>query len=171
MAIGLEVSVRARPSGDRVRATTVLLVLSWRMTRMSAFGTDLREATWSQRLIGAGFVLAGVLHFVIPGTYTAITPDYLPAHLMLVLISGAAEFVGGVGMFFPRWRRAAGTFLILLLIAVFPANLHMALNRDESAIPDVLLWARLPLQVVLIGWVYRASGQRSRAEQLPTSAR
>ncbi|MBA3328703.1 MAG: DoxX family protein [Solirubrobacterales bacterium] len=107
------------------------------------------------------FVLAGTLHFVRPQMYEEIMPGYLPAHRELVLISGAAEIAGGVGVAARRTRRAAGWGLIAVLIAVFPANLNMALNPERyRQIPELLLWARLPLQAAAIWWAYRATHPR-----------
>ena len=83
-------------------------------------------------------------------------PPYLPLHRELVLLSGAAEVLGGVGLFPRRTRRVAGTGLILLLIAVWPANVQMLLDARGARRPSwwlALLWARLPLQVVLMAWV------------------
>ncbi len=108
-------------------------------------------------LLGAGFVAAGVLHFVRPESYMGIVPDYLPAHRALVLGSGAAEIAGGSALLVPKYRARAGKGLILLLVAVFPANLDMALHAQRHSIAPALLWARLPLQGVLIWWVHRAS--------------
>lgn len=122
--------------------------------------TGLRASTWPQRLLGAFFVTTGVLHFVRPQAFENIIPEYLPAHLALVLISGAAEIAGGVGLLLPETRRAAGRGLILLLIVVFPANLGMAVDAEDHSIPEPLLWARLPLQPLLIWWVYRAALRR-----------
>lgn len=115
--------------------------------------------TWSRRLLCAGFVTAGALHFLRPEPYMGIVPEYLPAHRALVLISGAAEIAGGLGLALPRTRVAAGRGLVLLLILVFPANVDMAVHADRHAIPRPLLWARLPLQGVLIWWVRRAARQ------------
>jgi uncharacterized membrane protein len=79
----------------------------------------------------------------------------------MVLASGAAEIAGGVGALVPSLRRPARWWLIGVLAAVFPANVHMAMNPDEiKGLPDIprwLLWARLPLQLLLIAWVIRAT--------------
>ena len=130
------------------------------------------RVTWSQRLLSLVFVTAGLLHFLRPESYEQIMPGYLPAHHELVLISGAAEIAGGVAVAFPKSRRWAGAWLIALLIAVFPANLNMAINSGRfDSIAPALLWARLPLQALLIWWAYRAThGARpapaARAETL-----
>lgn len=106
-------------------------------------------------IIGVAFTLAGVNHFVNPKPYISIMPPYLPYHRELVYLSGLFEILGGIGMFFPRLRRLAGWGLILLLIAVYPANVHMALNPDKFyKIPKWALYLRLPLQFVLIALVY-----------------
>lgn len=108
--------------------------------------------------VGPTFVGAGVLHFVKPKMYEAIMPDYLPAHHELVLISGAAEIAGGVGALVPAVRRVSGWGLVALLAAVFPANLHMALHPDRfPKVPRWSLWARLPLQGLIMAWVYAAT--------------
>jgi uncharacterized membrane protein len=80
-------------------------------------------------------------------------PPYLPWHNPLVALSGAAEVLLGALALVPQWRRGTGWGLIVLLIAVFPANLHMALHTDRfPRIPAWLLWLRLPFQGVLIAW-------------------
>jgi uncharacterized membrane protein len=114
--------------------------------------------TWPQRLLSVAFVTTGVLHFLRPAYYEQIMPGYVPAHRELVLISGAAEIVGGVGVAFSETRRAAGIWLIALLIAVFPANVNMALHPGQfRSIAPALLWARLPLQGLLVWWADRAT--------------
>jgi len=110
--------------------------------------------TISSWLMAVLFVTAGINHFLSPKFYLSIMPGYLPWHQELVFISGVAEILGGIGVVFPRTRRLAGWGLVALLIAVFPANIHVALQGlGGSALPAWILWARLPLQFVLIGWV------------------
>jgi uncharacterized membrane protein len=111
------------------------------------------------------FILAGALHFVSPETYERIMPPYLPLHRELVYLSGALEMLGGLGLFPGRTRPAAGYGLILLLFAVWPANLQMLLDVRAAGKPSwwmALLWARLPLQVLLMAWVWRVSRPRNR---------
>ena len=119
-----------------------------------------RTVSWVlRRLAGPLFVCTGVLHFVIPKVYARIVPPYLPAPEALVYASGVAEIAGGVGLMVPRWRRPGGWWTIATLLAVFPANVHMALHPDEfPRIPGgrVTLNARLPFQAVLIAWVRSA---------------
>src|SRR6266567_5270903 len=104
-------------------------------------------------LAAAAMVLVGTSHFRDPAPFVAIVPSLLPAKLMLVYISGAAEIAGGLGLLLPATRRAAGFGLIVLYLAVFPANINMAINHlpmGATAVPDWVLWARLPLQFVFI---------------------
>jgi uncharacterized membrane protein len=109
----------------------------------------------SRALLGLGFIATGVLHFVKPRMYEAIMPRYLPAHRELVYASGVAEIVGGVGVLHPRSRRAAGWWLIATLVAIFPANVEMAVHAERfKQFPRAALWARLPLQGVLIAWAW-----------------
>jgi uncharacterized membrane protein len=111
--------------------------------------------TISRVLMSILFILAGLNHFRSPRMYRAIMPPYLPWHNSLVALSGAAEVALGALALVPQWRRPAGWGLIALLVAVFPANLHMALHADRYArIPAWLLWCRLPLQAVLIAGVH-----------------
>jgi uncharacterized membrane protein len=110
------------------------------------------------RALGAAFVVAGALHFLAPRTYMAIMPRYLPAHRELVYASGVAEIAGGAGVLHPRTRRAAGWWLIATLLAIFPANVEMAVHAERfPRLPRPALWARLPLQGVLVAWVWRTA--------------
>jgi uncharacterized membrane protein len=109
-------------------------------------------------LLGAFFLVAGTLHFLKPRPYVAIVPDALPRKLELVYASGVAEIAGGAGVLAAPTRRAAGWWLIATLLAIFPANVNMAVNAERyRAVPEPLLWARLPLQGVLIAWVWRVA--------------
>jgi len=112
--------------------------------------------TWSQRLLSVSFMTLGTLHFLRPQMYEQIMPDVLPAHRELVLASGAAEIAGGAGIAFDRTRRAAGWWLIATLVAIFPANVHMALHpRRYPAFPPIVLWLRVPFQAAFIWWAGR----------------
>ena len=106
-------------------------------------------------LLGLFFVLAGLNHFVSPAFYLRIMPPYLPWHLPLVYLSGFFEVLLGTLLLWPQVRRPAAWGLIALLVAVSPANLHMALHPAlYPELSPVLLWARLPLQLVLVAWAY-----------------
>jgi uncharacterized membrane protein len=112
------------------------------------------------RLFGPFFVFAGVMHFAIPRTYEAIVPDWLPARRALVQASGVAEIAGGLAVLHPRTRRAGSVFSIATLLAVFPANVHMALHPERYRVPGGRrsLYARLPVQLLFIAWA-RAAGR------------
>ena len=120
---------------------------------------------FSRFLMGTLYIAAGTLHFVLTRTYTGIMPDYLPAHRELVLISGAAEVAGGLGLMIPQTRRPAAWGLILLLIAVMPANIWMAQHPERyPSIPLWAIWLRLPLQLPLIWWAWQyTKAQPARA--------
>jgi uncharacterized membrane protein len=115
--------------------------------------------------LGAFFLCAGIMHFVKPRAYEAVVPDALPAHSELVAISGVAEIAGGLAVLPERSARTAGWWLIALLVAVFPANVNMAVNAERfRQVPEALLWLRLPVQALLIAWVWRVSVRpRSRS--------
>lgn len=120
--------------------------------------------TVSQRVLAGFFTFAGVMHFVIPKTYEAIVPDYVPMSPRdAVFYSGWAELAGGLAVVAPSTRGFARWWLIGILLAVFPANVHMAVNPDQirgldaRRVPRWTLWARLPLQFAAILWVWRAT--------------
>ena len=99
----------------------------------------------------------GFLHFYQPDPFVAIVPAVLPAKLLLVQISGAAEIAGGLGLLWSRTRRAAGWGLIALYVAVFPANVNQAIHHlpfGDKQVSDLFLWGRLPFQLVFIGLAY-----------------
>jgi uncharacterized membrane protein len=111
-----------------------------------------------RRFFGPFFVFAGVMHFGIPDTYRAIVPRALPRHREIVYASGVAEIAGGVGVMHPRTRRLASWWSVATLVAVFPANVNMALNADRYKVPGgaVALWLRLPVQIVFVLWALAA---------------
>ncbi|MBA3260633.1 MAG: DoxX family protein [Gemmatimonadales bacterium] len=112
------------------------------------------------------FVLAGSLHFAAPAYYRSVMPPFLPAPAALVAVTGAAEIAGGLGLLIPSLRPAAGIGLMLLLVAVLPANVEMLRQaRAQGASPMVegLLWLRLPFQLVLIWLAWRLS-RKDRAD-------
>ncbi len=112
--------------------------------------------TLTRFVFGALFVAAGLNHFRSPGFYVGMVPPYLPWHLALVYISGVAEAVLGAMLLVPRWTVMAAWGLVALLIAIFPANVHMAMHPDlyPSIAPAALL-IRLPVQGLLVAWAYR----------------
>ncbi len=116
----------------------------------------------SRTALAAFFSFTGILHFVIPRSYEAMVPRGVPAH-EAVVVSGVAEIVGGLAVCSPRTRSFARWWLLALLLAVFPANIHMAVSPEQikgldlNRIPRWVLWARLPLQPLAMLWVWRAT--------------
>jgi uncharacterized membrane protein len=128
------------------------------MTNLSSRLQTRRFWQRALRLAAAGlFVFTGTLHFTRPGVYERIVPPGFPNPALLVVISGACEIAGGLGLLIRPLRRLAGWGLIALLIAVFPSNVYMAVvpqDVDGLRIPIWLLWLRLPIQAVIILWVW-----------------
>ena len=113
-----------------------------------------------RRLFGVFFVFAGVMHFAKPRMYERIMPPYVPAHREMVYASGVAEIAGGLATLHPVTRRAGSALSIVTLLAVFPANVHMALEPEkfEKGVPGgrTALYIRLPVQLLFIAWAYAA---------------
>jgi uncharacterized membrane protein len=117
--------------------------------------------TWLRLFLLVGlsvfFINVGIDHFVNPDFYLSIMPDYLPFHSEAVYWSGFFEILGGFAVLIPKLRTLARWGLISLLIAVFPANIYMAMN--PNLFPEfsvLLLYVRLALQFVFIIWVFKA---------------
>ncbi len=119
--------------------------------------------TWSRRALAAFFTLTGMLHFIIPRSFEAIVPPWVPDKSTAVAISGVAEIAGGLAVLHPRTRGFSRWWLLVLLLAIFPANVHMAVSPEQvkgldlDKIPRWALWARLPLQPLAMLWVWRAT--------------
>lgn len=120
--------------------------------------------TPSQRALAAFFTFAGIMHFVIPKRYEATVPGYIPISARdAVVYSGFAEIAGGLAVVPEGTRGLARWWLTGLLIAVFPANVHMAVSPEQvrgldlDRIPRWTLWARLPCQPLMVWWVWRAT--------------
>ena len=110
---------------------------------------------WARSVFGAFFILAGANHFRATGFYVSIMPDYLPWHLQLVYVSGVAEIALGVLLFSRRFGALAAWGTIALMVAVFPANLYMALNSElYPQFTPFMLWLRVPFQVLLMAFAY-----------------
>jgi uncharacterized membrane protein len=106
-------------------------------------------------LLAAGFIFAGFNHFYNPDFYLRIMPPYLPWPSALHLTAGFFEVVLGVMLLFQRFQKLAAWGLIALLLAIYPANIHMAVNHDlYPELPMVFHWIRLPLQFVMIAWAW-----------------
>ena len=122
-------------------------------------------------LLAAFFVFAGVSHFTRPEFFVAIVPAWLPAPpLEVVYVSGVAEILGGLGVLLPATRRFAGWGLVALLIAVYPANVQMAIEAERwvgQGTPRWALWARLPFQFLFIAWAWWATRPDAPAKESP----
>ena len=105
--------------------------------------------------IMAGFlVFAGISHFTMKNFFMKTMPPYIPKHEEMVIISGIAEIILGICLLFSQTKSLAAWGIILLFIAVFPANIYMTTSGKFKKIPHWILWLRLPLQLVLIAWAY-----------------
>jgi uncharacterized membrane protein len=109
-------------------------------------------------VMGIFYIFAGSLHFYMPEFYMKIMPPYLPWHLELVYLSGVAEIILGIGLLLPKYRRKAAIGIILLLIAVFPANIYLAFNETAQEALGTnqmgALWIRFPIQALFIAIAY-----------------
>ena len=107
-------------------------------------------------VMGVIYVAAGINHFWHEPFYTKMIADFLPYPLMIVYISGVAEILCGLGLLLPSTRRAAAWATVALLIAIFPANIYMAMHPAEFGFPARDLYFRLPIQLLLIwlAWIY-----------------
>tara|TARA_B100001778_G_C18418626_1_gene552246 strand:+ start:287 stop:661 length:375 start_codon:yes stop_codon:yes gene_type:complete len=101
------------------------------------------------------YVIVGIKHFIEPEYFLSIVPPYLPYHLELVYISGLFEVLFGLLILFPKYRYYGAIGLILLLVAVFPANIYLAQSKEAQeaigATQEIARW-RLPIQGVFI-WI------------------
>ena len=125
----------------------------------------MNSRTILRSLLAVFFVAAGANHFRDPAFYFRGLPAKLSSRQTLVNLSGAAEILGGIGVLVPRTRRAAGWGLVALLIAVFPANVFMALRTaspPRRTVEKWALWVRLPLQAVFIAWTWWTTVAKTR---------
>jgi uncharacterized membrane protein len=109
---------------------------------------------------GLTFIFIGATHFLMPEKYLEMMPPFIPAPLTIIYISGFFEILGGVGLILPWTKLTAAFGLIALLLAVFPANIYVAINNVQLGgfmSEPFYQWLRLPLQFVLIGWVWFVS--------------
>jgi uncharacterized membrane protein len=116
------------------------------------------KVPWRALGPAALFLATGTLHFTSPQPFRSIVPPALGHSAELVAISGVAELAGGIGLLVPATRRWAAYGLIALAVAVWPANIYMALAsaRFAGVAPAWVLWARVPLQIPLIAWLVSA---------------
>jgi uncharacterized membrane protein len=105
--------------------------------------------------LSAFFITVGIDHFINPDFYLAIMPPMLPLHLEAVYVSGFFEILGGLGLLLSRFRKISGWGLLALLIAVYPANIYMAITPEAFPhIPIYALYLRLALQFLFFFWAY-----------------
>ncbi len=131
---------------------------------------ETRGARRARLALATLFVTAGLAHFIAPRFFIEIVPPALPNPPLLVALSGMAEIAGGIGLLVPALRRAAAVGLILLLVAVFPANIQMLrrwLAEGGGGWYELALWLRLPLQALLIWWVARFGASRRPQPDAP----
>lgn len=128
-------------------------------------------AAWRDRgrlAAGLGFVVAGLLHFSTPETYLRLMPPYIPAPVAMVYVSGVFEILGGLGLLIRSTQRTAAWGLTALLLAVFPANIHVALSGiSVEGLPVWYGWVRLPFQALYIWWIL-ASARHTPPAPRPT---
>jgi uncharacterized membrane protein len=116
---------------------------------------DTKTRRFFRYLLGVALVLQGINHFVLDAEMAQWIPSWLPAPLLMVHLSGIAEIILGLALFVPRLRRLTGWGIVALLIAVFPANIEMALHPELlPEVPEILFWIRLPLQLLFVYWVW-----------------
>ncbi|WP_017318850.1 DoxX family protein [Mastigocladopsis repens] len=126
-------------------------------------------------ILAVCMIVAGVTHFTSPDQYVKIVPPQLPYPLQLVYLSGFYEILGGIGLLVPPLSQATAWGLIALFIAVFPANINMAVNNIQiEHIPNSpwLQAVRLPFQAVLIAWAWwytKPSNPEKQASIIPKS--
>jgi uncharacterized membrane protein len=131
-----------------------------------------RVARWAMVVF---MVASGIGHFAITDAYVAMVPASFPSPRLLVYVSGVAELLGGIGLVvpWPRLRRAAAIGIILLLVAVFPANVNMAIHHISpfgmQASPAAL-WGRLPFQVLFVAWAWWLASSPRNASQRSAGA-
>ena len=105
-------------------------------------------------VMGIFYIFAGINHFWNPAFYIKMIKNFLPWAIQIVYLSGAAEILLGIGVCIPETRKVSAIGIIILLIAIFPANINMALHPKEWGFSPWSLYLRLPLQLVLIYWAY-----------------
>ncbi len=104
-------------------------------------------------LMAGFYIFAGVMHFIKPRMYIKIIPPYLPYPKVLNAITGLIEIIFGLGLLFESTRSLSAYGIIILLLAVFPANIYMY-QKGSRGIPKWILLVRLPLQFALMAWAF-----------------
>jgi uncharacterized membrane protein len=154
----------------------LLLVGVFALVHISPLARALRAPTRRDQMrvaAGVAFVIASLPHFFSPRAYLPMMPPFVPSPLAMIYVSGVAELAGGIGLLIPRTARLAAWGLVAMLIAIFPANLHVAWTGTNAAgLPSSpwYTWSRLPFQIVFIWWVLAAT-REARDSPAPASAR
>ena len=119
---------------------------------------EARPKRVARHVLSVAMMTVGVLHFVNPTPFVRIVPSALPAPLFLVYLSGAIEISLGLALALRRTRTMAAWGLVALFVAVFPANINMAVNHialdPANPTAEWVAWVRLPLQLALIAWAW-----------------
>ncbi len=113
------------------------------------------------------FLIAGILHFVIPEFYQAMIPPFIPFKDFFIVVTGIAEMAGAIGIQIPKLRKLSGILMMVLLISIFPANIYVA--AVQPALPNLeysgsSMWWRLLLQPVFIGWIWLVSVKKTAVQ-------
>lgn len=136
----------------------LIIILAAGLQLAAKIGLNPNKRFRDNARIAAGifFIFTGVSHFLMPEMFMKMMPPFLPAPLFLIYLSGVFEILGGAGLMLSRTKQAAAIGLILLLVAVFPANIYVAVNNVQLGgfmSASIYQWIRLPMQLALIWWV------------------
>lgn len=105
--------------------------------------------------MAAFYIVAGIGHFVKPNWYLRVMPPFYPSHKALVIISGVAEILLGIGLFFPLFKNSALILIIAMLVLFLTVHVYMLTGKEAAAgIPMWILVLRLPIQFLLMYWAY-----------------
>jgi uncharacterized membrane protein len=131
-----------------------------------AFRQELASHRKKGRIAAAvAFILIGISHLATPEKMTYMVADWLPYANELVLVTGLAEILGGIGLVWPRFQRLAALGLILLLVVMFPANIYVALHQllPPGGLPAKpwYVWTRLLFQPLYIAWIWWSALQKA----------
>lgn len=125
----------------------------------------MKYTLWVLRvLLGALFLVAGSNHFLSPAFYLDIMPRWLPAHGFLVFLSGLTEMAAGVLLLIPRFTRWGAWLIVAHLVAFMPVHVDMLVHAERyPQLPREALWARIFIQLLLIGWALLFTRRRATA--------
>lgn len=143
-------------------ATGLQIAAKFNLNPLKDFRDNARIAT------GIAFVFSGFSHFAVPAKFLEMMPPFLPMPLFLVYLSGFFEIIGGIGLIISKTKGIAAAGLLVLLLAVFPANIYVALNNIQLGgfmSNQIYQWIRLPMQFVLIIWVLWCGNLRGKTNE------